>query len=157
MDLNFICTASISNEMFPSRHVIVQNVGPDSPVPEDVAWALRPLPPAVPVVDPFKIDARAQAVEARRLAQVMADATKPRHSYTTPELAARLALTPEQLTECIDSLGCPKPRMAYETRGVLMNGPVRGFHLFDGPDTDRWVEIVERLFGKRRHDSKRNR
>src|SRR5262245_50969918 len=109
MDSHFVCTASISPEMFPSRHVTVQNVGPDAPVPTDIAWALRPLPASVTVVDPFVIDAAAQAREAREAEAFRVEASKPRHSYTSDEVAARLGLSLDGLTECLHHLGLPQP------------------------------------------------
>jgi hypothetical protein len=147
-DQSFICTGAISGSLYPGRHVVCRNVGPDSPVPVDLAWALRPMPREIAVVDPFYVDCAAQAREAAAAAAYLAEASKPRHSYSSSEVAARLRLSLDDFTECLHHLGCPQPRMGFISDGL--NGPVQGVHIFDGPDVDRYVERVERLFGKRK-------
>ena len=148
MEKTFVCTAAISHELFPGRHVSVLNVGPDAPMPDGIAWALRPLAAGVPVIDPFVIDAAQQAREARDAEAFRVEASKPRHSYTSSDVADRLGLSLDELTEVLHHCGLPKPRQGHEVDGGA-NVLLRVVHFFDGPDIDRYVERVERLFGGR--------
>jgi hypothetical protein len=149
MDQNFICTQQVWDQLYPGRHVVVQNVTLDSPVPSGIAWALRPLPPTVTVVDPYVIDAAEKAREARDAEAFRIAAAKPRHSYTSPEVAALLGLTLDELTEAIDHCGLPKPQLGFASDWPPSRTPRSG-HIFDGPPVDVYAERVQRLFGGRR-------
>jgi len=57
----------------------------------------------------------------------------------------RLGLSLDDFTEVVHHLGCPAPRLGFESDGLT--SPVRGVHLFDGLSIDCYLERIERLFG----------